>query len=60
MPDKLCIFHADENYMEIYDVFSTLAKSVTKEEKKENSDPKHPIQTGNEEDTWVPSLDELG
>ena len=47
VPDKLCIFHADENYMEIHDVFSTLAKSVPKEEKKENPVPKHTIQTMN-------------
>ena len=47
MPDKFCIFHADENYMEIHDVFSTLAKSVAKEEKKENPAPKHHIQTMN-------------
>ena len=33
--------------MEIHDVFSTLARSVNKEEKKENPVPKHPIQTMN-------------
>ena len=44
VPDKLCIYRADKNYM---DVFSTLAKSVAKEEKKENPAPKHPIQTMN-------------
>ena len=55
----LYIYHADENYMEIHDVFSTLAKSVAKKEKKENPAPKHPIQTMNRT-PWVPSLDELG
>ena len=38
-PDKLCIFHAEEKIH----VFSMLAKSVAKEEKKENPYPKHPI-----------------